>query len=136
MVGVEENTYMLTQIDESAGFHYGDFHIRFKPIEVTHVPELNCFGYIINYEDKTIYYSGDSNMIPDHILDDFNDGEFDLFYQDTCKAHYAGNVHLSLRNLDALIDWNLRYKVLCMHLDNGFNKGEAEELGFKVVNSI
>jgi phosphoribosyl 1,2-cyclic phosphodiesterase len=136
MMGVEENTYNLIQFSESAGFHYDDFHINFEPVEVTHVPELNCFGYVIHYDNKTIYYSGDCNEIPDHILDDFNDGEFSLFYQDTCKADYEGNVHLSLRNLDELIDYRLRDKVYCMHLDNGFNTEDAQELGFNVVKSI
>lgn len=136
MMGVEGNTYKLIQFSESAGFHYDDFHIRFTPVTVKHVEELNCFGYIIHYNNKVIYYSGDSNMIPESILTAFENGEFDLFYQDTCKADYEGNVHLSLRKLDELIEFNLRDKVYCMHLDNGFNKVEAQELGFNVVSLV
>jgi ribonuclease BN (tRNA processing enzyme) len=136
LMGVEENTYRLSQFSESAGFHYGDFHIRFTPVHVEHVKELRCYGYIIHSDDKVVYYSGDSNMIPESVLIAFENGEFDLFYQDTCKADYEGNVHLSLRKLDELIDYNLRDRVYCMHLDNGFNKEEAEELGFNVVTTV
>lgn len=134
MMGVNESTYNLTQFSESAGFHYGDFHIDFKPIEVNHVEELSCYGYIIKHDNKTIYYSGDSNNIPKEIIDKQNSYKFDYFYQDTCKADYEGNVHLSLRKLDELIH-NARERVYCMHLDNTFNKNEANELGFNVVEN-
>lgn len=136
MMGVEGNTYNLTQFDISAGFHYGDFHINFEPIPVNHVKELDCYGYIIHYENKIIYYSGDCYEIPQDIVDSLHDGEFDVFYQDTCKADYEGNVHLSLRKLDEVIHDHARNKVYCMHLDGEFKINEAKELGFNVVNSI
>lgn len=135
-MGVEENTYELSQFNGGGGIHYGDFHLQFSAIQVTHVKELNCFGYIIQHDNKTIYYSGDSNEISEDILEMLHKGKFDLFYQDTCKADYEGNVHLSLRKLDELVDDDVRERVYCMHLDNGFKKEEAEELGFKVVSSI
>ncbi len=133
MMGVEESTYNLTQFDNTAGFHYGDFHINFEAIPVEHVKDIDCFGYIIRYENKTIYYSGDCNEIPEKILERQNNGIFDLFYQDTCKADYEGNVHLSLRKLDELIGSEVRDNVYCMHLDGGFDTDEAKALGFNVV---
>lgn len=136
MMGLEENTYNLVQFDKSAGIHNKDFHIRFEPVSVTHVKELDCFGYKIWYNNSFIYYSGDSNEIPEDILELLNDGEFNYFYQDTCKADYEDNVHLSLRKLDELVSYVAREFVYCMHLDDGFNRKEAEELGFNVVSTI
>ncbi|HFK1435080.1 TPA: MBL fold metallo-hydrolase [Bacillus cereus] len=135
MMGVDEGTYKLCQFDKTAGIHYGDFHMNFEAIPVTHVAELDCFGYLISYQNKLAYYSGDSNDIPQNILHDFDKGKIDLFYQDTCKADYEGNVHLSLRKLNDLI-WVNRDRVYCMHLDNGFDVKEAEELGFNIVRPI
>ncbi|MGE6347939.1 MBL fold metallo-hydrolase [Bacillus mycoides] len=135
MMGVEKKTYSLSQFYENGGVHYGDFHINFKAIPVPHVAELDCFGYLISHQNKLVYYSGDSNDIPQHILHDFDKGKIHLFYQDTCKADYEGNVHLSLRKLNDLI-WVNRDRVYCMHLDNGFDVKEAEELGFNVVRPI
>jgi len=60
-------------------------------------------------------------------------GELHYLYQDTCKADYDGNVHLSLRRLTELISEELRSNVWCMHLDSGFDVSEAKELGFNVV---
>lgn len=136
-MGVEEKTYKLVQFDVSGGYHYDDFHIRFEPVVVNHVPELSCYGYVIYINDWKVYYSGDCNDIPEEILAQLN--EFDRIYQDTCKADYPGNVHLSLRKLDELIenDIFLRNKIYCMHLDKGFSIDEANALGFNVVeNSI
>lgn len=135
-VGVIEELYELSQFSESGGIHRGDFHVNFEPVAVTHVKELKCFGYILHIEDKNIYYSGDSNMIPEEIINKLNNGDFHYFYQDTCKAHYEGNVHLSLQKLDELIDYKYRGRVYCMHLDGGFVVSEAEELGFNVVKNI
>jgi ribonuclease BN (tRNA processing enzyme) len=135
-VGVEEQTYNLCQFEDFAGIHYGDFHLQFEAVPVTHVKELKCFGYIFHFDNQTVYYSGDSKEIPQDILDSLNNGGFDVFYQDTCKADYPGNVHLSLRELDELVELEVRSKVHCMHLDNGFSKQEAEDLGFNVVDSL
>ncbi|PEV64118.1 MBL fold metallo-hydrolase [Bacillus thuringiensis] len=135
MMGVEEKIYQLCQFNNTSGVHYGDFHINFEAVSVPHVEELSCFGYLITYKNKMIYYSGDSNDIPKDVLQMLHSGKINLFYQDTCKADYDGNVHLSLRKLDELIelDANVREKVFCMHLDNGFDANEAIDLGFNLA---
>ncbi|MBA4603812.1 MBL fold metallo-hydrolase [Thermoactinomyces mirandus] len=121
LMGVNENTYKLSQFNETTEFHMNHFHIDLEAVPVKHVKQLNCYGYIIYYENKTIYYSGDCYEIPQRILEKLHNGTIDLFYQDTCKADYEGNVHLSLKKLDQLIDRKVRGKVYCMHLDSGFN---------------
>lgn len=133
-MGVERHLYGL--IGFGTGGHVGDssgFKVRFESVEVEHVKELKCYGYVIEYKDEKIYYSGDSNMIPFDILYRLHNYEFSKFYQDTCKADYKGNVHLSLRKLDTVIAKEVRDKVYCMHLDKGFVMEEAQELGFNVV---
>ncbi|MGP7817673.1 MBL fold metallo-hydrolase [Niallia sp. 01092] len=135
-MGVEENIYTFIPFEKNGRIRCNDFHLQYEAVSVTHVKELSCFGYIIHFENKTIYYSGDANSIPPEILDRLHDGEFDFFYQDTCKADYKGNVHLSLRKLNELVTQEFRDKVYCMHLDEGFKKAEANKLGFHVVKSI
>lgn len=136
VMGVESNTYNLTQFETSSSVQCNDFGIKVYPILVNHVKELKCYGYTIYYNNKRIYYSGDANEIPEEVLGLFNANHYDYFYQDTCKADYEGNVHLSLRELDELIRVDLRDRVYCMHLDNGFDKAIASKLGFNVVKSI
>ena len=105
-------------------------------VEVPHVKELYCVGYILEIEGTIVYYSGDSNNIPEIILEKLLNDEIDIFYQDTCGADYEGNVHLSLMKLYQLIPHEYRNKVYCMHLDKAFDEESAKELGFNVVNSI
>lgn len=137
LTGVDAKTYNFVSVEDKVGMglYYRDFQFTFQAVPVTHVSELHCYGYIINHDGKRAYYSGDSNMIPHDILDDLNLGCFDYFYQDTCKAHYDGNVHLSLNKLNQLVNSNMRDRVYCMHLDGGFVREEAEYLGFNVVKN-
>jgi ribonuclease BN (tRNA processing enzyme) len=101
-----------------------------------HVKEITTFGILLVKNHKNvIYYSGDSRDIDIIILNAFKNKEIDYLYQDTCKADYDDNAHVSLRLLTELIPVELRDKVYCMHLDKGFDKCEAEELGFNVVET-
>lgn len=132
--GISDDQYHSIEIDESytpenmMGITY------IKPYLVTHVPTLTCFAYLLEINGKTIYYSGDCNMIPDDILSKLLAGEIDLFYQDTSKAE--NKVHLTLQQLTESIPEEHRHKVYCMHLDETFDREEAENLGFHVVESI
>lgn len=135
--GVRDEFYNLKQFyKEMRLTHKEDFEIDIEAVQATHVDELNCYGYVLKYLNQTAYYSGDSNSIPFHILQKLESDEFNYFYQDTCKLHYDGNVHLSLQNLDKLVKSDYRNLVYCMHLDNGFDVDEAKNLGFNVVTSI
>lgn len=109
--------------------------IYIAPVIVEHVSDLECYGYIIRFAQKLIYYSGDSNMIPNGILDFLFNGQLDQIYQDTCLADYEGNVHLSLRKLTELIPPEYRHRVYCMHLDDVNLADEATKLGFKFTYS-
>lgn len=137
-MGVQESLYKLLESNigtESMEISDGDFEIKITPIPAQHVKELPCYGYIIGYEIENAYYSGDSNHIPHRILRHLHNGYYDYFYQDTCIADYEGNVHLSLRKLDELVDHSVRSKVYCMHLDNGFDIEKAKGMGFGVVKN-
>lgn len=134
-MGINDDIYELIEFKEGTIFKYGKFSILFSPVKVVHVEELSCFGYLVIYDGESCYYSGDSNMIPEDVLEVQIRGEFDYFYQDTSKADYEGNVHLSLKKLSELIPPEYRENVYCMHLDGGFSRQEAYGLGFNVVTN-
>jgi phosphoribosyl 1,2-cyclic phosphodiesterase len=100
-----------------------------------HVDELTTFGILIAQNDNVIYYSGDSCEIEDYILNAFKRNNICRLYQDTCKTNYEGNPHMSLRKITEIIPLELRDKVYCMHLDDGFIPDEAKALGFNVVEN-
>lgn len=135
-VGVPESCYTSIEIGDSYSPQELVGITFIKPFLVKHVPHLICFAYLLHIEGKQIYYSGDCNMIPEQILTMMLEDKIDLFYQDTSKADFEGNVHLSLRQLTENIPSKLRHKVFCMHLDPIFSVEEANELGFQVVTHI
>jgi len=108
-------------------------------MENNHVKELVTFGILLvknpsaKVNGEVIYYSGDCCDIEDNILDAIKEGKINYLYQDTCKADYDGNVHLSLRKLTELIPEGLRGKIFIMHTDEGFDFDKAKELGFNIA---
>jgi len=134
--GVPESQYTSIEIEECYKPENLVDITYIKPYKVQHVPHLKCFAYLMEIDGKRVYYSGDCNMVPDEILAEMLAGNIDLFYQDTSKADFDGNVHLSLRKLTELIPASLRNRVYCMHLDQAFSVEEAKELGFHVVSHI
>lgn len=129
-----EHCYLYNCIsDQVADIKKLNLQLLFIPIK--HVKEIDSFGILILniITRESAYYSGDSYEIPKPILYGLESGELHYLYQDTCKADYDGNVHLSLRRLTEFISEELRWNVWCMHLDSGFDRAEAEGLGFNVV---
>lgn len=98
----------------------------------SHVKEIPSYSIELSIDDKLIYYTGDTNNLKESLR---NPMVFDYVYVDTCKADYEGNVHLSLRKLSELVSSDVRSKFWCMHLDEGFDRLEAETLGFNVVTN-
>jgi len=112
-----------------------NLNLQLLLIPTKHVKEIDSFGILllnITTRENT-YYSGDSYEIPKSILRGLKSGELHCLYQDTCKADYEGNVHLSLRRLTELIPEELRGKICCMHTDEGFDFDKAKELGFNIA---
>lgn len=107
----------------------------FDCLRTNHVEELKSYGFTLKINGQNIYYSGDTSELDDDVIEVINKGKIDFAYIDTCKADYEGNVHISLRKLTELIEPEYRNKVWCMHLDEGFSREEAEELGFNVVKN-
>ncbi|MDM5248117.1 MBL fold metallo-hydrolase [Lysinibacillus sp. G4S2] len=102
----------------------------------SHVEEIPSYSIELYIDDKLIYYTGDTNSLKSSLLNPHEATKvYDYVYVDTCKADYEGNVHLSLRKLSELVSRDIRSTFWCMHLDEGFDRQEAETLGFNVVNN-
>lgn len=90
------------------------------PVKQKH-NRINSFGYLFSNDNKTEYFSGDTQEISQEILDLFKAGKIDRLYVDT-SFDKNGEYHLYYKKLDECIPKNLRKKVTCMHLKDGFNK--------------
>lgn len=106
-------------------------------VPVYHANNIKAFAYVLFFNSKIVYYSGDANVIPDFAISLLQSSDdFVAFYQDTNTLDYFENVHLSLKKLTEIIPEEYRHKVWCMHLDELFTREEYESLGFNAVRNI
>ena len=94
--------------------------VSFEPVEVEHIPNQPCFGYIISLGNEKIYYSGDAKFIPQKILDLFFEGSISKIYQDTALEEKNQTTHGSFAEMEKIFPLNVRSRVYCMHLDTDF----------------
>lgn len=94
---------------------------------------MQCYGYMLNINDKKIYYSGDTKIIPESIIDLLLHEKIDYFYQDV--RIIENDYHISLDELVRLIPENYRGKVECMHY--GYEDVvEITKKGFSIVKKL
>jgi len=135
LMGVTNKYYHIKQFESHVELEYANEPVFVQAVPNHHVEEILSYGYLLDIKGKCVYYSGDSNNIHPYILGRLESGIIDYFYQDTCKADYEGNVHLSINKLCELVGKN-RDKIYCMHLDKGFPVQWVKTLGFNVVESV
>lgn len=101
---------------------------------VSHTPALKyAYAIILEFVDKTIYYTGDTNDIGfiSNVIE--NIGENDELYTDTCLEDWPGNVHCYIERLVEAVPEEKRKYVYCMHLDCDEVEVKAKEYGFNVT---
>lgn len=120
------------------GYHYMErlpgnaAGIRAEPVEVCHVPDMKCYGYLLTDHEGCIYYSGDASEIPADVLEAFKLGRISRIYQDTSTHNEEHPTHCYYKVLEQLIPAGLRDRVFCMHLDGPFEP-LLMDCGFRVI---
>lgn len=133
LMGVKLDYYHYVDLEEVTSIMTNDMVLHIEPIKVNHIKTLTCYGYVIEYNNSLIYYSGDSYEIPKEILNKQLNREFDYFYQDVSFLSYEGNPHMFIGDIEECIPLAYRDNVYLMHLDGAFNLREALEKGFNVT---
>lgn len=126
--GVRKEYYELNTSEE---FITGEVSIRFLPQD--HSPSIKSFGFLLKTEGFSCFYSGDSRKLNSVAFELLKKGEIDLFYQDTCSYKIEGAGHMYIGDLAESVPLEYREKIICMHIDEDFDRKKAEEMGFKVA---
>lgn len=104
------------------------------PVPTEHVDWMECYGYLLQTAEGSCYYSGDARMIPEGILEGFQQGKVGTIYQDVCLYGPKGGPHLTLEELCEIIpDQAQRSRIWVMHLDSLECARMAREHGFRVA---
>lgn len=125
-MGITSDSYYEMKIQKVDLGYY-----TFEWVRTKHTDKLACFGLLIETDEKTIYYSGDSTIIPQKIYDRFLLEEISTLYQDVTLASES-KAHLPLEELADLIPFHLRDRVIAMHLDAD-SVEPIQELGFQTA---
>lgn len=134
-MGVENDLYNIITLDGPSILSKDAFKISIDYVQVPHVADMPCYGYIISYGDTIAYYSGDASDIPAEVIDCFNKNEIHYIYQDVCSYDYPNNPHMYIDKLSSLIPQKDRSRIYCMHYDEESNKKSIEALGFKLIEN-
>lgn len=127
MMGITSDAYeMLTDEINLIG------DVRIEAVSVKHADDIRCYGYVLDFSDERIYYSGDSYEIPSMIVKDFFAGKIQTIYQDTTEFSSDHLSHCPLSTLENVFPIEKRKDIYCMHFSNDFLK-KIEEKGFKYV---
>lgn len=132
-IGVTAEMYNINSSEkiDVKDTQFRDFSIEFVPVH--HVDTIPAYGFVIKFNKKSLYYSGDAKDLSTKIIERVMNGEIDKIYQDTCGLDYEGNNHLSLRKLSSIVPKELRSRVYCMHLDKHITEKDIEDNGFNVI---
>lgn len=79
------------------------------------------YGYLIENQGETEYFTGDTQEIPDEILIKFLDGKIDRLYVDTTFNPNC-EYHMTFEQLLEAIPEHLRKNVYCMHLKENYDE--------------
>lgn len=95
---------------------------------------IEAYGYLLEFNNKRIYYSGDTKSIPEEILKEFLTGKISYFYQDVRVEE--NNYHLSLNKLEKYIPIEHRKEVNCMHFNTQEEMDIIKDRGFSLVKKV
>lgn len=123
LVGNEQQAYKLISPKECEKY-------KIQEIKQKHSKFINAYGYVLELDEKRIYYSGDTKTIPQNIMEEFKNRKVDEFYQDTSR--YETPAHMNIETLSKLFNQEERNRITCMHFDDEITRNKAECLGFNI----
>lgn len=115
--GVKPKMYKLIGVSEDAS-HLICPGLEIQPFETKHVflDYFKTFGWKLNYNGKSIIYSGDWREIPKDILKEINSNKFDELYLDV--SNVIGNpTHIDIIELTSLLEIEPLAKMTPIHCD-------------------
>jgi len=110
---------------------FKDYRVDFKP--TLHVDNLPTYGFYLCDTTECIYYSGDSYLLEDEVVDALKADKIQRLYHDTSGLDHENNRHYPFSKLKEKIPVELRSKVYCMHFDKHADFKEITENGFNIV---
>ena len=92
---------------------------------------MPSYGYHLIIDHANFFYSGDTCVISDIILEKFKRKEIEIMYCEVTTDGYKS--HIQLNDLVNYIPFSERKRVFCMHMGDIVSIEEIKKLGFRSV---
>lgn len=134
LFGALEDQYIIHEAKKEQIYDGALKGLTIEFLIADHVPNIPTYGFLIAFEGKKIYYSGDAITLPEDILKAFMEGDIMKIYQDASFNENPGHVHMSLRRLVEKIPEQHRSRVFCMHLDDRAMIEQIHKAGMNIAS--
>lgn len=105
------------------------------PHRATHANGMMCCGFEISDGVSTIYFSGDSSVLPGEVLEKFLHKDIQIMYHECTFLDKDSTSHTSLEKLKKWIPPQERKRVFLMHFGGNYQEIVCEA-GFQVPNIV
>jgi len=95
--------------------------LRFRAIEVDHVPDLRCFGFLLEHDGRIIGYSGDTRPCPG--LEELAGGAEVLVLE--CNGAHEPKTHMDMDDVRALRSRHPDLPLVLTHIGEGIDPGDT-----------
>lgn len=115
LLGNEPNHYNIKSFNDKGIYTMRDYSIQY--FLLPHDTNMNNYGYIIEKDNYSIFYSGDCSDLSEYLIEEILSDNIDAVYIEVSSKSYNGNPNLSFNKLCDIIPREHRNKTYCMHLD-------------------
>lgn len=127
--GIDRNLYYGRKPSDMEYFlkEYAQLHGDVVNDEIIPMPS---FGYHLKFKEYNFFYSGDTCIINEDIVNKFNNNEIDYIYHEVSNDGYKA--HMDIDVLASALKKN-RDRVYCMHLGDSMDLEKIKKYGFRSV---
>ena len=130
--GIEENMFNLKTPEEVTDYYLKEYKQLHGDVDKNgNIIPMPSYGYHFINDNDNFFYSGDTCIIYDIILEKFKNKEIKYMYHEVCDDGYKA--HVQIDELAKLIEPEMRKRVICMHLGDNVDVEKIKKLGFNCV---
>ena len=130
--GIDESLFKVKLPEEVDGYYIKEYEQLHGDVDVDgNIVSMPSYGYHVVNDNDNFFYSGDTCIISDIILEKFKSKEIKIMYHEVTTDGYKS--HMQLENLVKIIPFEDRQRVVCMHMGDGVDVSEMEKFGLESV---
>lgn len=105
------------------------------PHRAAHATDMLCCGFTLSDGIDTIFFSGDTSVLSNEILEQFLSGKIQIMYHECSFLEQDSPSHTSLEKLKQWIPEQARNRVYCMHFGGDY-KEAVKASGFQIPDVV